>query len=39
MNSNLYNKEQGNVVIPKEIKGILRNALNSVQGANQNTEG
>jgi hypothetical protein len=39
MNSNLYNKEQGNVVIPKEIKGILRNASNSIQGADESTEG
>jgi hypothetical protein len=39
MNSNLYNTEQGNVVIPKEIKDLLRNSFAQVRGANENTEG
>ena len=39
MNSNLYNTAQGNVVIPKEIKDLLRNSFAQVKGANENTEG
>lgn len=39
MNSNLYNTSQGNIVIPKEIKDLLRNSFAQVKGANENTEG
>ena len=39
MNSNLYNTAQGNVVIPKQIKDLLRNSFEQVKGANENTEG
>lgn len=39
MNSNLYNTAQGNVVIPKEIKNLLKTSFAQVNGADENTEG
>lgn len=39
MNSNLYNTAQGNVVIPKEIKNLLRTSFAQVKDASENTEG
>lgn len=39
MNSNLYNTDRGNIVIPREIKTLLRNSFARVKGSNQNTEG
>lgn len=39
MNSNLYNTDRGNIVIPREIKTLLRNSFARVKGSDQNTEG
>ena len=39
MNSNLYNKSQGEVLIPKQIKDHLRNSFAQGKGATENTEG